>query len=99
MDTNTNNLFVLPTKAHGIKPTLVGGGQPPRGFKHKVFSVSNHHLYVLAVMAEHYSLGTDKVLAKMIQHFIESNRVIVDRAFEVKALSNNVRHEGKDEHA
>lgn len=97
MDTTTNNLFVLPTKAHGIKPTLVGGDQPPRGFKHKVFSVSKHHLYVLSVMAEHYSLGTDKVLANMIQQFIENNRALVDRAFEVKALSNNARHEVKDE--
>ena len=52
---------------------------------------------MLAVMADHYSLGTDKVLANMIQHFIENNREIVDRAFEVKALSNNARLEVKDE--
>jgi len=97
LDTTTNNIFALPTKTHGVKPTLVGGDPPARGFKHKVFSLSNHHLYVLAVMAEHYSLGTDKVLANMIQHFIENNREIVDRAFEVKALSNNARLEVKDE--
>jgi hypothetical protein len=63
------------------KPTLIGGTPPPRGFTYKVHSFSNHHLYVLSVLADHFNYADSKVLQKMIQFFIEHNRPLVDEAF------------------
>jgi hypothetical protein len=94
MNNNTNNIFALPIKAHGLKPVLIGGDEPPQGFRHKVFTLSSHHLYVISVMADHFNLAEGKLLANIMQNFIDTNRPLVDSIFKTKALTSNKKYEG-----
>lgn len=75
-----------PKSISRIKPTLVGGDDPPRNFRHKVFTLSNHHLYVLSILSQHLDIPDGRLLGNIIQFFIESNRDLVDGVFKARGI-------------
>lgn len=100
MDTNniTTESFMKSVSEPRKKPTLIGGTPPPRGFIYKVHSFSNHHLYVLSVLADHFNYADSKVLQKMIQFFIEHNRKLVDEAFTTRGNATRAIKGTRNDH-
>jgi len=75
------------------RPSLIGGDPPPKGFKWRVYSLTDHHIRVLDALATSSGLNPSKALRLIIDHYQQNNQELINLAFK----DSKKKHKGTAE--